>query len=151
MIITSPQVCEPTNKTKIFLAGGISNCPDWQTPVADQLDDRADLVIFNPRRIAWNMESNETESKKQILWEYDQLQLSDIILFWFPMETLCPITLLELGKYLVSDKRLVIGTHPEYKRRLDVIVQSRLERPDIRIWSNLDDMVFNLISELAVR
>ncbi len=146
MIVISPEVSDQTTRT-IFLAGGITNCPDWQAPVADQLDEMTNLTIFNPRRTAWNMEGSDKESKKQILWEHDHLQKSETILFWFPSETLCPITLLELGKYLVSDKQLIIGTHPEYQRRLDVIVQSQLVRPDIVVWSNLDDMVFHFISK----
>ncbi|MNK33286.1 hypothetical protein D3C87_517660 [compost metagenome] len=146
MIIISPEISTQTTKT-VFLAGGITNCPDWQTPTGAQLDELTNLVIFNPRRTEWNMDNSEEESRKQIIWEHEHLQRSETILFWFPKETLCPITLLELGKYLVSDKKLIVGTHPDYQRRLDVIVQSRLVRPDMRIWSNLEDMVFHFIGE----
>lgn len=146
MIIISPEISTQTTKT-VFLAGGITNCPDWQTPTGSQLNELTNLVIFNPRRTAWNMENSEEESRKQIIWEHEHLQRSETILFWFPKETLCPITLFELGKYLVSNKKLVVGTHPEYQRRLDVIVQSRLVRPDMKIWSNVEDMVFHFIGE----
>lgn len=143
-IIVSPTIHTGEGKS-IFLAGGITNCPDWQKPVADILHERTNLWIFNPRRLAWNMENSDEESTKQIIWEDQHLQMANTILFWFPCETLCPITLLELGKFLVSDKKLVVGTHPDYQRRLDVVVQSRLVRPDMRVWSNLDDMVYDFV------
>ena len=146
MIITSPQNSEYTENT-IFLAGGISNCWDWQKPVAEFLSEYTNLVIFNPRRNGWNMENSDEESRKQILWEHKFLQQSKTILFWFPEETLCPITLFELGKYLVSDKRLIVGTHPNYQRRLDVIVQSQLVRPDIKIYDDVDMMTSAFVSD----
>lgn len=147
MLVTSPEVSNETRNT-LFLAGGITNCPDWQAPTAAKLIELTDLTVFNPRRTAWNMEGSDEESKKQILWEHDHLKKSQFIMFWFPSETLCPITLLELGKYLMTDKRLFVGTHPEYQRRLDVIVQSRLERPDLKIWSNLEDLTSHVVSEI---
>lgn len=146
MIITSPNTHEATTGT-LFLAGGITGCPDWQKPASELLLDRTNLIIFNPRRLEWNMENSEEESRKQIVWEHEHLQRSQYVMFWFPHETLCPISLFELGKYLMTDKTLIVGTHPEYQRRLDVVVQSRLVRPDLKIWSNLDDMLFNFISQ----
>jgi len=137
---------QSSSKT-LFLAGGITDCPNWQDPAAELLLERTTLTVFNPRRANWNMDKAEEESRKQILWEHRHLQYADIIVFWFPMETLCPITLFELGKYLMTDKELIVGTHPEYQRRLDVIVQSRLERPNLKIWSNLDDMIHTFIRD----
>lgn len=150
MIITSPETSVAVKDT-IFLAGGITNCWDWQKPVAELFDDRTNLTVFNPRRTNWNMENSEEASKAQILWEHEHLQRAETILFWFPHETLCPITLLELGKYLMTPKALVVGTHPEYQRRLDVIVQSRLERPNLKIWSNLDDMIYTFVRDIHIR
>lgn len=149
MIITSPEHSYES-KNSLFLAGGITNCPDWQKPIAELLNDRTPLTIFNPRRESWNMDDDANESKKQIVWEHHHLKISEYILFWFPMETLCPITLLELGKYMMTDKKLIVGTHPDYQRRLDVIVQTRLEKPNLKIWSNLDDMVHTFIRDFNI-
>src|SRR5690606_13245814 len=104
-LITSPNTSLQTKNT-IFLAGGISNCPDWQTPVANKLLEHTNFTIFNPRRNDWNMDDEAEESKKQIIWEHEYLARSETILFWFPQETLCPITLLEYGKFLVSNRKL---------------------------------------------
>ena len=34
----------------LFLAGGITNCPDWQADAIKMLDDGSDIVVANPRR-----------------------------------------------------------------------------------------------------
>lgn len=70
------------------------------------------------------------------------------IMFWFTPPTLNPITLFEYGKVL-GDKEgwraysIFVGCHPEYARREDVIVQTKLARPHSRIvvHDNLDDMI----------
>lgn len=145
--ITSPAESSETSQT-LFLAGGISNCPDWQSPVAELLEERTTLTVFNPRRNGWNMENSDEESTKQIIWEHKHLDQSETILFWFPMETLCPITLFEYGKFLVSGKALIVGAHPEYQRRLDLEVQTKLERPNLKVWDNLDDMIHAYVSRI---
>jgi Nucleoside 2-deoxyribosyltransferase like len=151
MLITSPQVYSQkhivTLRPTMFIAGGISNCWDWQKPAVERLLAGTDLILFNPRRDGWNMEDSAEESKKQIRWEHTHLKQSDYILFWFPQETLCPITLLELGKYMMTDKALVVGTHPNYGRRLDVIEQLQLERPDVTVWSDLKEMIEAFIKD----
>ena len=88
------------------------------------------------------MSSPQTKRLRQIEWEHEALRASDTILFWFPKETLCPITLFELGVW--SSKRgvpIIVGTHPEYARRLDVVTQLRLARPDVVVHNNLDDVL----------
>lgn len=146
MIITSPETSN-VNQGTLFLGGGITGCPDWQSSIKNQLSKY--FTVFNPRREGWNIYAYADESIKQIHWEHKHLQQSEIILFWFPKETLCPITLFELGKYLMTDKKLYIGTHFEYVRRLDVIEQTNLIRPNTTIWSNLDEMVSAIIDELT--
>jgi hypothetical protein len=126
--------------TSIFLAGGISGCPDWQKYVATDLLDKTNLNIYNPRRSDFNV-NNKNDSVEQIKWEYKRLHLADVILFWFPKETLCPITLFELGSWLHINKPLVIGCHPDYQRLLDVDVQTNLARPKTKIYNNLGDMI----------
>jgi hypothetical protein len=132
----------------IFLAGGISGCPDWQTPTAESLamNTPENVLIMNPRLPGVYDPKDATTALPQIKWEYDTLRDADMVLFWFPKETLCPITLLELGKELVRAElthhnRLVIGTEPGYARSLDVETQAKLVFPECRIYDNLSDMI----------
>lgn len=127
-----------SNETSLFLGGGITGCFDWQAKMCQLLAD-TDLVIFNPRRKHWPMD-DPNATKKQIKWEYDHLLWSDINMFWFAPETLCPITLLEYGKWVVRNKPLFVGCDPEYKRLLDVQVQTALERPYQKVFTNLEEV-----------
>lgn len=136
-IIRAPHT-NPHFDKPIFLAGGITNCPDWQSDIAALMEDIPG-VAMNPRREG---EFLDSDSDIQIEWEYNALREAELIMFWFPKETLCPITLFELGAFShQSDTRLIVGTHPEYARRFDVIKQLSLSRPDIFVHDNLEDMV----------
>jgi hypothetical protein len=68
------------------------------------------------------------------------LHRADAISFWFPCETLCPITLYELGAWSRQDKPIFVGTHPDYKRRLDVQIQTELARPEIQVVHTLSGL-----------
>ncbi len=85
-------------------------------------------------------------SKTQIEWENIYLKSANIISFWFPKESLCPITLFELGKYLCSDKQIFIGIDPQYVRKIDVEIQTLLERPNIQIVFSINDLVKQIIN-----
>ena len=127
------------HEKSVFLAGGISNCIDWQAEVTSMLAD-ANLVLLNPRRSNFPI-YNPAESEVQIKWEFDHLRKASAILFWFPSETLCPITLYELGTWSMTEKPLFVGVHPNYQRRSDVEIQTRLVRPDVTIVYTIAELV----------
>jgi len=77
------------------------------------------------------------EAKKQIAWEHRYLKMCDAILFWFAPETIQPIVLFELGKWIGTSKTLFIGVHPNYERSFDVLTQVALERPTQMISNDL--------------
>lgn len=149
MIVRSPSMltAEEILQPKIFLAGGISDCPDWQSAIGNRIAEETDLIVINPRRKNWATDSQSKESVEQIYWEHFYLSRSEVILFWFPEETLCPITLFELGAALRTESDVIIGMHPGYKRRLDVKVQSKLVRPDIKLYDSLNALVNSVIDE----
>jgi hypothetical protein len=127
----------------IFLGGGISNCPDWQSDVIELLAD-VPGVALNPRRTG---EFTEDIADEQITWEYHALSSVNTVFFWFPKETLCPITLLELGVFTQRpDTRLIVGTHPDYARRFDVIKQLELARPEVKVQDSIQNLVAEYLS-----
>lgn len=129
----------------IFLAGGISNCPLWQEELKKMLSDEffGNLIIFNPRRA--NAFDFDKESEFQIKWEYNYLKQSDLVSFWFPKESVCPITLLELGTCLKDlKKRVFVGCHPEYTRKTDLLIQTSLYRPEIKITHDLGSLFLQI-------
>lgn len=131
-------------ETTVFLAGGISGCPQWQDTVIDLLADTS-LTLLNPRRTDFPI-GDPAAAEGQIRWEYQHLHYAQAILFWFPAETLCPITLFELGRWSGQRKPLFVGIHPEYKRRQDIEVQLGLERPDVSPVYSLDDLAASVRS-----
>jgi hypothetical protein len=120
----------------LFLAGGISGCPDWQREMVSLLAP-LEITVLNPRRARWTLLDDEA-AVEQIEWEHRHLEQATALLFWFPAETLCPIALFELGSWSRSRKPLFVGTHERYARRLDIDVQLRLARPEITVVRSLD-------------
>lgn len=137
--IEAPQELYPTKEPSLFLGGGITDCPDWQALTLGMLKDHP-ITLINPRRAAFDLR-DEDVSVNQIEWEHAALHSADAIMFWFPAETLCPITLYELGAWSKSDKKLFVGTHLNYQRRLDVVTQTRLARPGLKVVWNLEQVM----------
>lgn len=125
---------------KLFLAGGITDCKDWQKEVLSQIDD-LNVIVFNPRRKNFPIE-NPNAAFEQIKWEHDRFRESDFIAFWFCKDSICPIVLYELGAWTVQKQiPIVIGMDPDYERRKDVEVQTKLERPEVEIVYSIKDLV----------
>ena len=141
-IVEAPNEPKEKNKIKLFLAGGITNCPNWQKEIIDRLEYTVnvytkhmleEVTVFNPRRENFPIE-NPNASKEQISWEFYKLRESDIIVFWF------------------SRGSLVIGVDPEYERISDVEIQTKLAKPTQEICYNLDsfykqitDKIYNVL------
>lgn len=134
-LITAPQKSSFSKKS-LFLAGGISNCPIWQNEAISILKDTS-LTIFNPRREGVLPPSLE---KEQIVWEHNALHEVAAVSFWFPKETLCPITLFELGVHANRNVKLFVGVEPGYLRELNVKTQLKLIHPDLVIHDNLNSL-----------
>src|SRR5262245_38763526 len=115
-----------SREKSIFLGGGITSCPQWQPIMVDLLKD-TNLAVLNPRREHFDVTDPHIEVA-QITWEFQHMNKATAIMFWFPCETLCPITLFEYGKWITQDKPLFIGHHPDYQRRNDLHIQTRLIR-----------------------
>lgn len=152
---------------KVFLAGGITGCPDWQKEfvgimereLPKELSDKT--ILMNPRRENFPIE-DPNAAKEQIEWEYDQLNSSDAIIYWFCKDTLNPIVLYELGFQLgkrmarraLTMPALLIGVEEGYERAQDVEIQTALVDDRISICSTLKELGYNLhkkIEEITAR
>ena len=97
---------------KLYLAG--CNTDYWQEHISELINKK--FKILNKQNELFNVE-----------WEHKLLQESNIILFWFPKDMECPITLYNLGVW--SSQTLVpivIAVHPEYKLRNEIIKRMNL-------------------------
>lgn len=123
----------------LFVAGGISNCPNWQKEFVQSLK-HTDIKFYNPRRDTYAETFQKSQELEQISWEHENLKKCVAISFWFPKETLCPITLFEYGYWLHSDKQIFLGIHPEYLRKADLEIQTELSQKNIQIVYSLENL-----------
>jgi hypothetical protein len=139
------------------MAGGITNCPNWQPELVElirsRFGDPDDLVLFNPRRPAYDVR-DPSLAVGQITWERIHLRKSHIIMFWFPCETLCPITLFEYGYWLstyerTNKPRIVLGCHSDYQRKVDLEVQTNLTAPGMNVRNDWDGLLIDLLEQYS--
>jgi hypothetical protein len=167
MNIQAPQISLQTSlldKSRcLFLAGSITGVEDWQdaiveTPTFRKVDQNGRtnfLTIsdyfhtFNPRRANYDKLISGIE-EEQITWEYHHINnMCENILFWFGKETVAPITLYEYGRALLTHNhsKIWVGMHPEYPRKNDVLIQTRLVNPDLekRIVYSLNNLARSVV------
>lgn len=145
--IEAPDDAEPKNYDQsLFLAGGITNCPDWQSEMVKMLQSEP-ITIFNPRRANFPIDDSKA-TYQQIAWEYIRLHKAKMISFWFSYGSPNPIVFFELGAALErqahSNQKLIIGCHPDFERKADVIYQVRLMLPSQTICMFLSDMAYEI-------
>lgn len=145
MYVEAPFEYEALDRPSIFLAGGITGCPDWQADVRSMLEESGvDLDILSPRRANFPIH-DPGAAEAQIAWEYRHLRKASSILFWFPKDTLCPIVLYELGAWSMTNKPIFVGVEPGYQRTQDVVIQTRLARPEVVVTDNLAGLTHSVI------
>lgn len=151
-VVTAVEEFEPSEiNIKVFLGGGITNCPNWQAEVINNFKmydkkfkgELDDLVLLNPRRENFPIDDSNASSE-QIAWEFKWLQEMDIFSMYFiGGESDQPICMYELGRNLARmkhiyasdfDDRIIISCDPNYKRATDVKIQLNL------MWNEQDSI-----------
>jgi hypothetical protein len=140
--IEAPSIEAPIYPIRLFLAGGISNCPQWQAQAVDLMKDLP-ITIYNPRRKDFDI-SDPSQTIDQIKWEYERLRSSTTLIFWFCKETVCPITLFEYGSALerTDYQGIFLGADPDYSRITDLEWQTKLRLGKCDLHHN----IFNLVN-----
>ena len=126
--------------TKVFLGGGIGDYPDWQRDFIKEFGSKVSLRqqaihLYNPR---WDIKWTGVQ---QIEWEFNKLKDSDVIILWFSRGGMNRIVFYELGLWVNSTgRKAFIGCDPEFDRKEDVVIQTKLARPELTIYTNLKDL-----------
>lgn len=119
----------------VFLAGGITNCPDWQKEARAHLE--GSVTVLNPRRDDFPID-DPSAAPAQIEWEFNHLRRAKAILFWFTAgESVQPIVLYELGRHAALNRPIAVGVESGYSREQDVREQLALARPDVWVQHTL--------------
>lgn len=149
-VIEAPSREFELKEHNVFLAGGITNCPDWQSELINKLQGMPNVNLFNPRRAQFPIH-DKNAFQEQIEWEHDYLKDANAIAVWFSRGSINPIVLYELGRWVNSRPEVAafVGIDPEYKRAQDVIIQTRLSRPDIHIVNTLKDLAIQIRSYVS--
>lgn len=134
-----------TKRPRVFLAGCANT--DWRKDFVKYFEDY-EVVFLDPKRDNWD-ELDSHIISKQIEWEYKHLKNADIIIYWFTGGGVCPITLLEYGMWgLSKGTPIIVGVVKEYEKRNDIIKQTKLARPDVRIVNDLYELSYETKSKL---
>lgn len=142
---------EPDGRLTVFLAGTIDNGSsiDWQQELIKKLEDRNDIVLYNPRREHWH-ELEPDALEKQITWELTMQDNVDIVVMNILPNSKSPISLLELGLHLGKGKPMLLLCSEGFYRYTNVMVTARRYMPkEIEIGDNskpdyLDELADNL-------
>ena len=164
-IIVAPENIESVIKNdldstyySIFLGGGITDCDNWQKVVQFELMrefKNYPLLILNPRRNKFLI-NDLSVTEEQITWEFNALKMCDMFSMYFAGgESDQPICMYEYGRHLTtidnpkySLSNFIVTADRGYKRRNDVVIQTRLANPDIIVNSNLDEHIDSIIDKL---
>ena len=148
-LIKAPSEEEP-KYISVFLAGGITNCWDWQKEVEKYLADIEEVSVINPRNDKFDV-TNAKASKNQIKWEFERLEKADIFSMYFcNSDSVQPICLYELGRNIVRmqqrfpndwEDRIIISIENGYSREFDVIMQIKLCASRLWIFTNAQNVV----------
>jgi len=151
-VIDAPESLSDLPRPAVFLAGGITGCPDWQNKVIAGLSDLDFGCVLNPRRANFPIH-DPNAAREQITWEFNALHKADLFSMWFcNTESDLPICFYELGRYVairqvnVQLDRVLIGVETGFKRSQDVYIQMELVNKGIsdNIFSSLDDYIVAL-------
>jgi hypothetical protein len=112
----------------IFLAGSIEMglAEFWQDALAEDLAQMECVSnVFNPRRTdwdsSWEQSINNPHFNEQVNWELSNIELADVVFFYFDKNTKSPITLMELGLVLGElNQKNRNGLLPESHQRIVV-------------------------------
>ena len=139
-VITAPEPLDIKNdEVAVFLAGGITNCPNWQKEVIklvqQSLGRYPNLVLLNPRRDNFPI-NDPNAAEEQIVWEFRALERCTVFsMFFSDGDSDQPICMYELGRNIVRMQmkyptdwydRLIISVCADYNRYQDVFIQTEL-------------------------
>jgi hypothetical protein len=147
------KACDEKSTTKVFLAGSIENgrAKNWQKSLAQNLQNKFgdNVIIFNPRRENWDPDATVDAVREQIDWELNAQEISDLIVFFFDENTTSPITLLELGLAINSNKRILVWCPELYYRYTNVYETLKYhDMEHLLITENFEDAIYQVVMDI---
>lgn len=152
--IEAPHYCRPTDDgPSVFLAGGITGVERWHTRAAAALQAHG-VTVFNPHRAELPIH-DPNAGWEQASWQQHHLHAADVTLIWFPTSDQAvppsPPGMFELGQALGAGRRIVVGADKDYPHEPEVRMICQVARPDMPVFSTLEDTVAATIAAVKGR
>ena len=122
----------------VFLAGGITNCEEWQKIVINYFKENwkheRGIIFLNPRRDSFDV-TNPDATLEQIKWEFKYLSHRNVAfsMYFADSDSSQPICFYEMGRAVgmatnkhFQSKKLFIATNNKFFRKEDVLIQGKL-------------------------
>lgn len=126
----------------VFLAGGITNCEEWQKTVINYFKENwkheRGIIFLNPRRDSFDV-TNPNATREQIEWEFKYLNTPHVLfsMYFSNSSSPQPICFYEMGRALAKEFEIddfdnsrindvFIATHKDFHRKADVLIQGEL-------------------------
>jgi hypothetical protein len=151
--VISPEryVCK-TGEISVFAAGSIEQgkAIDWQKSLKEKLSDQSDVVLFNPRRAAWDaswvQDLTNPQFVEQVNWEQDHIERESasachIVFINIDPKTKSIITFGEFAQ-VYNSGNVVINCPLGYWRRGNIEVMA--QRAGLRLHTDFDESVETL-------
>lgn len=143
-------------KFSVFTAGSIEmgKAVQWQKLMAKYLSDLP-ITVNNPRRGHWDpnvtKEAKDASFRHQVEWELAALEKADVICFFFDVDTLSPVTMLELGLW-ASSKKIIVCCDKRFWRAGNVhIVCERYNIPYVQSFAELVPAIKDMLVEKGMK
>ena len=153
MFVVMPPNETPKCQFTIFLAGSIEmgKAVDWQSEVIKSLTGK-NCTLLNPRRkdwdSSWAQSATHKEFSKQVAWEMNGIENSDLVVFYLDPDTASPISLMELGWVAGLGKKSIVCCPDGFWRKGNVDLLCI--RNGIRQVNNLNDFINEIIAYLTL-
>lgn len=153
--------CMPPNapdyrKYSVFTAGSIEmgKAVQWQKQMVTRLS-HLPITVNNPRRGHWDpnatQEAKNEEFRIQVEWELGALEQADVICFFFDVNTMSPVTMLELGIWAASGK-IIVCCNKKFWRAGNVhIVCDRYNIPCVDTFAELPAAVEAMLKDKGMK
>jgi hypothetical protein len=143
-------------KFSLFTAGSIEMgaAIQWQERLVEHLQDLP-LTVTNPRRGHWdpnvNAKAVDPNFRGQVIWELDALTAATVICYFFDVDTISPVTLMELGLWAHSGKIIVCCDDRFWREGNVKLVCERYNIPFVRSFENLVPAIREMLERKGMK
>jgi nucleoside 2-deoxyribosyltransferase len=155
-LLCTPPEAPVYHKYSVFLAGSIEmgKAVQWQKHMADFLSPLP-ITVNNPRRGKWDpratQEAKNEAFRHQVEWELCALEKADVICFFFDVNTMSPVTMLELGIWAQS-KKVVVCCDKRFWRAGNIhIVCDRYKIPLVETFEGLVPLIEGMLEKKGMK